>query len=110
MLLVLLDLVGFKEYNDTYSHPAGDALLKRLASKLSRVVITRGSAYRLDGDEFAAVLSIVDDAGQLADLSQSGQGEVPGTRAGRLVGEEPIVHQPELALVRRAPRRVRGVA
>ena len=68
VLLVLLDLVGFKEYNDTYGHPAGDALLKRLAAKLSKVVVTRGSAYRLDGDEFAALLGVEDDAGQLADL------------------------------------------
>jgi two-component system cell cycle response regulator len=68
VLLVLLDLVGFKEYNDTFGYPAGDALLKRLAGKLSRVTATRGSAYRLDGDEFAALLSVEDDAGRLADL------------------------------------------
>jgi two-component system, cell cycle response regulator len=70
-LLVLLDLVGFKEYNDTFGYPAGDALLKRLAGKLARVVATRGSAYRLDGDEFAALLSVEDDAGQLADIVAS---------------------------------------
>ncbi len=69
--LVLLDLVGFKEYNDTFGYPAGDALLKRLASKLSRVVATRGSAYRLDGDEFAALLTVEDDIGQLTDLVAS---------------------------------------
>jgi diguanylate cyclase (GGDEF)-like protein/putative nucleotidyltransferase with HDIG domain len=69
--LVLLDLVGFKEYNDTFGYPAGDALLKRLANKLSRVVATRGSAYRLDGDEFAALLSVEEDTGHLADLVAS---------------------------------------
>ncbi len=69
--LVLLDLIGFKEYNDTFGYPAGDALLKRLASKLSRVVATRGSAYRLDGDEFAVLLMVEDDIGQLADLIAS---------------------------------------
>jgi diguanylate cyclase (GGDEF)-like protein len=67
-LLVLLDLVGFKDYNDTYGRPAGDALLKRLARKLTRVVVTRGTAYRLDGDEFAALLNVEEDAGHLADL------------------------------------------
>jgi two-component system cell cycle response regulator len=70
-LLVLLDLVGFKEYNDTFGYPAGDALLKRLAGKLARVAATRGSAYRLDGDEFAALLSVENDAGQLADIVAS---------------------------------------
>lgn len=69
VLLVLLDLIGFKEYNDTFGYPAGDALLKRLAGKLARVAATRGSAYRLDGDEFAALLKVEDDAGQLADLT-----------------------------------------
>ena len=68
VLLVLLDLVGFKEYNDTYGRPAGDALLKRLARKLSTVATARGSAYRLDGDEFAALLRVEDDTNQLADL------------------------------------------
>ena len=35
-LLVLLDLNGFKNYNDTFGHPAGDALLARLANALTR--------------------------------------------------------------------------
>ena len=71
VLLVLLDLIGFKEYNDTFGYPAGDALLERLASKLLRVAATRGSAYRLDGDEFAALLTVEDDVGRLADLAAS---------------------------------------
>ena len=71
VLLVLLDLIGFKEYNDTFGYPAGDALLKRLAGKLARVAATRGSAYRLDGDEFAALLTVEDEVGQLADLAAS---------------------------------------
>ena len=35
-MLVLFDLNGFKAYNDTFGHPAGDALLSRLAAKLGR--------------------------------------------------------------------------
>ena len=68
VLLVLLDLIGFKEYKDTFGYPAGDALLKRLAGKLGRATATRGSAYRLDGDEFAALLKVEGDVGRLADL------------------------------------------
>jgi diguanylate cyclase (GGDEF)-like protein len=68
VLLVLLDLVGFKEYNDAFGRPAGDALLKRLGIKLSRATVARGLAYRLDGDEFAALLVCEDDVGSLADL------------------------------------------
>src|SRR5262249_7998171 len=34
-LLMLFDLDGFKGYNDTFGHPAGDALLTRLGAKLA---------------------------------------------------------------------------
>jgi hypothetical protein len=36
LLLMLFDLNGFKAYNDTFGHPAGDALLVRLAAALER--------------------------------------------------------------------------
>jgi two-component system cell cycle response regulator len=55
--LVLLDLNGFKRYNDTFGHPAGDAMLKRLGSQLREAVRGHGFAYRVGGDEFAVVLS-----------------------------------------------------
>jgi two-component system cell cycle response regulator len=54
--LVLYDLNGFKRYNDTYGHPAGDALLARLSDKLRAVVAAHGTAYRMGGDEFCVLL------------------------------------------------------
>jgi diguanylate cyclase (GGDEF)-like protein len=55
--LVLGDLDGFKLYNDSFGHPAGDALLVRLARRLEQLVaVTGGSAYRLGGDEFCLLL------------------------------------------------------
>ena len=53
-LLLLFDLDGFKDYNDTFGHLAGDALLARLGRKLDETVAGVGSAYRLGGDEFCA--------------------------------------------------------
>jgi diguanylate cyclase (GGDEF)-like protein len=53
--LVILDLDGFKGYNDTFGHPAGDSLLARLATRLSEALDGHGRAYRLGGDEFCAV-------------------------------------------------------
>ena len=54
-VLALFDLDGFKRYNDTFGHPSGDALLVRLAGRLSEAVVP-GSAYRMGGDEFCAIL------------------------------------------------------
>jgi diguanylate cyclase (GGDEF)-like protein len=61
LLLLLFDLNGFKAYNDTFGHPAGDALLIRLANALKAAMAERGGcAYRLGGDEFC-VLARVED-------------------------------------------------
>src|SRR4051794_29152458 len=69
--LILLDLVGFKSYNDTFGRPAGDALLRRISRNLRRLVCSRGSAYRLDGAEFAALVAYDSDAPDLADFVAS---------------------------------------
>jgi two-component system cell cycle response regulator len=53
--LVLYDLDGFKLYNDTFGHPAGDTLLVRLSERLKCVVEPHGSAYRMGGDEFCVL-------------------------------------------------------
>jgi diguanylate cyclase (GGDEF)-like protein len=54
--LVFFDLNGFKRYNDTFGHAAGDALLARLGGALQRVASGHGRAYRLGGDEFCLLL------------------------------------------------------
>ncbi|HEY6525226.1 MAG TPA: diguanylate cyclase [Solirubrobacteraceae bacterium] len=59
-LLLLFDLDGFKDYNDTFGHLAGDALLARLGRKLDEAVAGVGSAYRLGGDEFCAHVYLED--------------------------------------------------
>ncbi|MGH2894240.1 MAG: bifunctional diguanylate cyclase/phosphohydrolase, partial [Solirubrobacteraceae bacterium] len=57
-LLLLFDLDGFKDYNDTFGHLAGDALLARLGGKLDQAMAGCGSAYRLGGDEFCAHIQL----------------------------------------------------
>ncbi|HET6430773.1 diguanylate cyclase domain-containing protein [Dyella sp.] len=61
--LVLLDIDGFKAVNDTYGHPAGDALLQAIAQRLSAQVRSNDTVSRLGGDEFALIL---EDAAELA--------------------------------------------
>ncbi len=56
LLLVMYDLDGFKDYNDTYGHAAGDALLHRLGARLTAAAAAhRGFAYRMGGDEFCVL-------------------------------------------------------
>jgi two-component system cell cycle response regulator len=55
--LAFFDLNGFKRYNDTFGHAAGDALLTRLGRALSAAVEGHGEAYRLGGDEFCVLLA-----------------------------------------------------
>ena len=50
--LALYDLDGFKSYNDSFGHVAGDALLQRLADRLDEAVKPDGHAFRMGGDEF----------------------------------------------------------
>ena len=54
-VLVLFDLDGFKSYNDSFGHPAGDALLRRLGQRLASAISPYGSTYRLGGDEFCVL-------------------------------------------------------
>ena len=53
LLLTLFDLDGFKLYNDTFGHVAGDRLLQRLAARLGSAGC--GNAYRMGGDEFGTL-------------------------------------------------------
>ena len=54
-MLALFDLDGFKAYNDSFGHPAGDALLRRLGHGSRDSVAAAGAAYRIGGDEFCVL-------------------------------------------------------
>ncbi len=56
-LLMMVDVDHFKGINDTFGHPAGDALLKAVGDALARTFPRRGDLVaRYGGDEFAVVL------------------------------------------------------
>ncbi len=56
LALILLDVDHFKQYNDTFGHPEGDAVLKRVASLLQSAVRDTDLAARYGGEEFALIL------------------------------------------------------
>ena len=57
LALFILDLDDFKIINDTYGHPAGDAVLKEVAGRISTTVRKTDIVARLGGDEFGVVLN-----------------------------------------------------
>ena len=61
-VFALFDLDGFKAYNDSFGHAAGDKLLMRLADRLADVMADRGSTYRMGGDEFCIIVRDVGGA------------------------------------------------
>ncbi|HEY7524158.1 MAG TPA: diguanylate cyclase [Candidatus Limnocylindrales bacterium] len=56
LALIMMDLDGFKAFNDTCGHPAGDALLVKVAQAMTAAVRDGDQLYRYGGDEFAVLL------------------------------------------------------
>jgi diguanylate cyclase (GGDEF)-like protein len=75
----MFDLDGFKQYNDTFGHGAGDALLARFAQRL-RDAAGSATAYRMGGDEFCVLAQVsITNGGELVHsvvgaLSDTGEG------------------------------------
>lgn len=55
--LIIFDIDYFKEFNDMYGHPAGDARLKGMAEIIKKNLRKYDIAARYGGDEFAIILS-----------------------------------------------------
>ena len=95
----VFDLDGFKQYNDMFGHPAGDALLARVGAALRRSVTHAegrgqgggGEAYRLGGDEFCIlspasggdIATLVADAA--ASLTERGEAFAVGCSFGSVL-------------------------
>jgi diguanylate cyclase (GGDEF)-like protein len=62
LAVLFLDLVDFKDINDTYGHDIGDGVLKCVAERLSACVRAGDTIARLGGDEFVLVMESI--AGQ----------------------------------------------
>lgn len=77
--LLMLDIDHFKRVNDTYGHPTGDLVLKRLAKVLINITKGKDTAARYGGEEFAIVLpeTTLADAHKLAETIRAGLNSAP---------------------------------
>ena len=85
LLVALFDLDGFKPYNDTFGHAAGDVLLHRLGARLAAAARSHsGSAYRMGGDEFCVLARCRPESAEalLEDTSTALQASGEGWRVG----------------------------
>lgn len=71
VILLYLDLDGFKEINDAYGHATGDKLIRAVAAGLEVLVGDRSGIARIGGDEFAVVLKGVEADSRARDLSDA---------------------------------------
>jgi diguanylate cyclase (GGDEF)-like protein len=101
LTVALYDLDGFKAYNDSYGHAAGDDLLRRLSRRLGAAVPPPAQAFRLGGDEFCVLIpadvrdpdavvlaaaNALTEAGEAFAIANShGTATLPGD--GELIGE-----------------------
>jgi len=57
---IMLDMNGFKEINDNFSHNEGDEALQNMANVLTKVVGNDGNVIRYAGDEFVVIADAID--------------------------------------------------
>lgn len=68
--ILMLDLDGFKDINDTLGHAIGDAILRELAARLERTADPCDTVARLGSDEFAILQQDAGDLTQATELAQ----------------------------------------
>lgn len=70
LAIVLLDIDGFKEVNDSLGHRAGDRLLREIVTRLHDVLRASDTIVRLAGDEFILLLEKLHSPRDLEDVLQ----------------------------------------
>jgi diguanylate cyclase (GGDEF)-like protein/PAS domain S-box-containing protein len=68
--VVLLDLVRFKNVNDTLGHDAGDQILKQVAQRLLKTMRSVDTVARMSGDEFTIVMTSIRNVDDVARVAQ----------------------------------------
>lgn len=81
--LIFLDIDDFKQYNDSFGHPAGDDVLKKVAELLTSAARKRDYVARYGGEEFVVIAPQTDEEGACA-LAE---------RFRQVIATEPFLHR-----------------
>jgi two-component system, cell cycle response regulator len=81
--LIIFDTDHFKELNDTYGHPVGDAVLKAVAERVSKTIRTEDHFSRIGGEEFSLILRGIDRDGVI----------LAAERIRKCIADAPIAHR-----------------
>lgn len=69
--LLVFDLDNFKKINDSLSHDVGDILLCQVAERISSLLSSQDTLYRIGGDEFAIVIEDFGDLSAVANIADA---------------------------------------
>jgi diguanylate cyclase (GGDEF)-like protein len=127
VVLLFLDLDGFKDINDSIGHTAADRLLQQVGSRLSSCLRGSDTACRYGGDEFVVLLPDIDQPDQAVSVCEKIRGQlalpyvIDGTeiRAPASLGMATfptdgtdcfeLLRLADLAMYREKPRRAKAV-
>ena len=93
LLLLYVDLDGFKAVNDAHGHAAGDALLVSVGERLRACVRQSDCVNRLGGDEFTV---LVESAGSATDIGELCVRIVESLSQPHLIGDHAVVSTPSI--------------
>lgn len=86
--VIMCDVDKFKSYNDTYGHPAGDNILRRVADSIKKSIRISDDVFRYGGEEIVIILPEQDLKSSLMVAEKVRQGvqdlgiENKGTKSG----------------------------
>jgi diguanylate cyclase (GGDEF)-like protein len=85
--ILIADMDGLKRINDTYGHRAGDAAIREIALRISRIPRKSDIVARLGGDEFGVILGEISDRSDLLMIVEriSQQTDQPFRFEGRII-------------------------
>lgn len=68
--MIIIDLNDFKQINDNYGHPIGDAVIIEASNRLNRVITGNDSLSRMGRDEFVILLCGVENEEQVRKIAR----------------------------------------